>query len=131
MKKTLPYGKPNPKYDSKINPNTGTKTQILWVKHKSEVPTPLDPLNKNGEVINLKKNPQDYDLAFIAECLISRMGVNQVFNDANINLVYRRAVNSNNLLGVVSPADRQKTSKFNLIKQGTIEQILEFDIILW
>ncbi|AXF95331.1 Mbov_0399 family ICE element protein [Spiroplasma phoeniceum] len=118
VKKTLPDGKPNPKYDSEINPNTGTKTQILWVKHKSEVPTPLDPLNKNGEVIDPKKNPQDYDLGFIAEGSISGMGVNQVFNDANINSVYRRAVNANNLLGVASPTNRQKNQQIQSDQTG-------------
>ncbi|WFG95460.1 hypothetical protein M1771_04995 [Spiroplasma citri] len=118
VKKTLPDGKPNPKYDSEINPSTGTKTQILWVKHKSEVPTPLDPLNKNGEVINPKKNPQDYDLGFIAEGSISGMGVNQVFNDQNITSVYRRAVNASNLLGVASPTDREKNQQIQSDQTG-------------
>lgn len=90
---TLPNGKTNPKYDKEVNPKTGTKTQIIWVNKKSEYPFPLDPLDKNGEVINPAKNTSAYDLGFIAEGSVVGMGVQQLFNPSEVQAVLREGVN--------------------------------------
>ncbi|MGL5268229.1 MAG: Mbov_0399 family ICE element protein, partial [Spiroplasma sp.] len=91
---TLPNGKPNPDYDKEINAETGTKTQIIWVKKKSQYPFPLDPLDKNGEVIDPNKNAKDYDLGFIAEGSVAGMGVQQLFNGNEVNSVTREGVDN-------------------------------------
>ncbi|UZQ30539.1 MAG: hypothetical protein OHM56_03125 [Spiroplasma phoeniceum] len=106
----LPDGKPNPKYDKEINADTGTKTQIIWVKNKSLVPFALDPLDKNGNVIDPNKNPEEYDLGFIAEGAFAGKGVNQTFNDSNILSVYRQGV-QNTLEPFNNPNDRQKKTQ--------------------
>ncbi|WHQ37051.1 Mbov_0399 family ICE element protein [Spiroplasma sp. SV19] len=106
----LADGKPNPKYDKEINSDTGTKTQIIWVKNKSSVPFTLDPLNQFGEVINPNINPQDYDLGFIAEGAVAGKGVNQTFSSPNITTVYRKEVDPN-LLPFSNPTARQKNQR--------------------
>ncbi|WP_368486923.1 Mbov_0399 family ICE element protein [Spiroplasma sp. DGKH1] len=88
-------GKTNPKYDKEVNPDTGTKTQILWVKRKSDYPFPLDPLNKDGEVIDPTKNPEDYDLGFLAEGSVAGMGVQQLFDSSQVDKVLREGVDNN------------------------------------
>lgn len=103
-------GKPNPKYDPEVNPETGTKTQILWVKKKSKYPFPLDPLNKYGEVIDPKRNPGDYDLGFLAEGSVVGMGVQQLFNPAEVSEVWREGVNSN-LISHSNPTEREQLTK--------------------
>ncbi|WP_368487145.1 Mbov_0399 family ICE element protein [Spiroplasma sp. DGKH1] len=100
-------GKPNSKYDKEVNPDTGTKTQILWVKKKSDYPFPLDPLNKDGEVIDPTKNPEDYDLGFLAEGSVAGMGVQQLFDSSQVDKVLREGVD-NNLNSFNLPDSKQK-----------------------
>ncbi|MBH8623431.1 Mbov_0399 family ICE element protein, partial [Spiroplasma sp. hyd1] len=100
-------GKANPKYDKEVNPDTGTKTQILWVKRKSNYPFPLDPLNKNGEVIDSNNNPDDYDLGFLAEGSVAGMGVQQLFSTTEVANVLREEVD-NNLNEFTTPDANQK-----------------------
>ncbi|AGM25473.1 Mbov_0399 family ICE element protein [Spiroplasma chrysopicola] len=107
----LENGQPNPKYDKEINPDTGTKTQIIWIKQKSTVPFPLDPLNKNGEVINPEKNPEEYDLGFIAEGSVVGKGVNQTFSSEAIKNVYREGIDEKSFKSFENPDDRQRNQK--------------------
>lgn len=104
---TLPNGKANPKYDKEVNPKTGTKTQIIWVKKKSGYPFPLDPLDKNGEVINPSENPGDYDLGFIAEGSVAGMGVQQLFNPSEVKTVAREGVDKS-LNNYSNPNNQEK-----------------------
>lgn len=104
---TLPNGKPNPDYDKEINRETGTKTQIIWVKKKSQYPFPLDPLNKKGEVIDPNKNAQEYDLGFIAEGSVAGKGVQQLFKPEQLASVAREGVD-NALNQFTNPNDKQQ-----------------------
>ncbi|WHQ37368.1 Mbov_0399 family ICE element protein [Spiroplasma sp. SV19] len=103
-------GKPNPKYDKEVNKTTGTKTQIIWVKKKSEYPFALDPLNQNGEVINPNVNPKDYDLGFITEGSVTGMGVQQLFDKTQVDSVRREGVD-NKLTKYNNPNDKQKLTQ--------------------
>ncbi|WP_308149669.1 Mbov_0399 family ICE element protein [Spiroplasma sp. AdecLV25b] len=87
---TNPDGSNNPKYDREVNPKTGTKTQIVWIKHQAENPFPLDPIDKDGKFITDK----NYDQGFLAEGSVSGMGVKQIFNDDWIKSVSRETVNN-------------------------------------
>lgn len=109
---TLPNGKTNPKYDKEVNPKTGTKTQIIWVKKKTEYPFPLDPLDKNGEVINSEENPSDYDLGFIAEGSVVGMGVQQLFNPSEVAKISREGVNKS-LNKISNPTTQQQLTTIN------------------
>lgn len=109
---TLPNGKTNPKYDQEVNPKTGTKTQIVWVKKKSQYPFPLDPLDQNGEVINSTKNPGDYDLGFIAEGSVAGMGVQQLFNASEVKNVLREGVEKS-LNKFLNPTNQEKLTEIN------------------
>lgn len=90
---TLPNGEINPNYDREVSPKTGTKTQIMWIKHAAEKPFPLDPLNKDGNIIT----NGIYDQGFLAEGSVSGMGINQTFNDPWIKSVQRVRVDSQTL----------------------------------
>lgn len=107
----LENGQPNSKYDKEINPKTGTKTQIIWVKQKSTVPFPLDPLSKNGEVINPEKNPEEYDLGFIVEGSVVGKGVNQTFSSEAIKNVYREGIDEKSFKAFEKPDDIQRNTK--------------------
>lgn len=109
---TLPNGKDNPDYDREINEKTGTKTQIIWVKKKSQYPFPLDPVDKEGRKIEANINPEDYDLGFIAEGSVAGMGVQQFFNEKEVSSVSREAVD-NALNELTNANDRQKLTEIN------------------
>lgn len=108
----LPDGSPNPNYDQEVNSKTGTKKQIIWVKHKAQNPFPLDPLNRNGDII--KNN--DYEEGFIAEGSVSGMGITQNFKDSWIKTVQRREVNPKTLqpIGNLETVKANKDSYFSL-----------------
>lgn len=108
---TLPNGKTNPKYDKEVNTKTGTKTQIIWVKKKTEYPFPLDLLNQNGEVIN-SAVPSNYDQGFIAEGSVAGMGIQQLFNPNEIDSVWREGVDKN-LNKYSSPNSQQQLKAIN------------------
>lgn len=90
---TLPNGEHNPHYDSEVNIKTGTKKQIVWVKHKALNPFPLDPLDKNGDVIT----NSEYDEGFLAEGSVSGMGIRQNFSDSWIKSIQRVKVDDRTL----------------------------------
>jgi len=102
---TLADGSTNLDYDREINPKTGTKTQIIWVKHQSENPFPLDPLNQKGETIT----DHHYDQGFLAEGSVSGMGVKQLFQDDWIKTVSRQTVN-NDLIAMTNPINIKSDS---------------------
>ncbi|MGL5268520.1 MAG: Mbov_0399 family ICE element protein [Spiroplasma sp.] len=93
IKPTLPNGEHNPSYDSEVNTKTGTKTQIAWIKHKAKNSFPLDPLDKNGDVIK----DDIYDEGFLAEGSVSGMGIIQKFDDSWIKSVQRVKINDKTL----------------------------------
>lgn len=106
-------GKPNPKYDPEINPETGTKSQIVWVKRKTDHNFPFDPLNEKGEVI---KNKAEYDLGYIVEGTAVSMGIRQIFDAPEIANVAREQVgddlkgnNPNSITGKMQqiPSDQE------------------------
>lgn len=97
---SLPDGSPNPNYDREVNEVTGTKTQIIWVKHPADNPFPLDPLDKDGNVIN---NDSDYEPGFIAEGSVSGMGIQQLFSDPWVKTVTRAKVDHR----LLNPTDKQ------------------------
>ncbi|AHF57510.1 Mbov_0399 family ICE element protein [Spiroplasma eriocheiris] len=92
---TLPDGKPNPKYDPEINPKTGTKTQIIWVKRKSDYAFALDPLDNQGQFI---KNKADFDEGFISEGSVSGKGVKENFDPTKVKTIEREGADKNNQL---------------------------------
>ncbi|MBE4704428.1 Mbov_0399 family ICE element protein [Spiroplasma platyhelix] len=115
---TLSNGKTNPDYDKEVNPKTGTKTQIIWVKKKSQYPFPLDPLNKQGELINPNANAEDYDLGFIAEGSVAGMGVQQSFKPSQVKSVSREGVDDA-LKEFTEPNDKQKLTEIIPNKNNT------------
>lgn len=86
-------GELNTSYDSEVNIKTGTKKQIVWVKNQAIIPFPLDPLDKNGDIIENNK----YDQGFLSEGSISGMGIIQTFNDPWIKSVKRIKVDDKTL----------------------------------
>lgn len=106
----LANGQPNPDYDQEINRDTGTKTQIIWVKKKSQYPFPLDPLNKNGEVIDSDRNVEAYDLGFIAEGSVVGKGVQQLFESDQVASVAREGVD-HALKQFANPDDKQQMTE--------------------
>lgn len=109
---TLPNGKINPDYDREVNAKTGTKTQIIWVKKKSQYPFPLDPLNQVGEVIDSARNPEAYDLGFLAEGSVAGMGVQQLFKPNEVKAVVREGVDDT-LNEFLEPNERQKLTEIS------------------
>lgn len=110
IESTLPNGEHNPNYDSEVNKNTGTKTQVIWIKHQAEKPFPLDPLNKNGDIIT----DDSYDQGFLAEGSVSGMGIMQNFSDPWIKLVQRVKVDNNTLapIGILETIKSDKDASY-------------------
>lgn len=104
---------PNIYYDPEIDPNTGTKKQIIWIKFLSFFATPLDPINEKGEIINYN-NISNYDLGFIAEGIVLSSGNNEIFNESN-SVIYREGVDIKTLKPFIYPNNHQK---LQLIKNG-------------
>ncbi|SMC20243.1 Mbov_0399 family ICE element protein, partial [Mycoplasmopsis agassizii] len=69
----------NPAYDEDINPKTGTKKQLIWVKNRriTSLKTLQDPLDQNNNSL-IRRNGNFYikDYGFIAEAAILGKGAN-------------------------------------------------------
>lgn len=110
----------NPKYDALIDPKTGTKKELIWVKNRS-VPSNFkdyisflpDPLNANGDFIfnsNLEIQNPNYVNGFLAEASVIPKGIN-ISNVSNY-------FNGNYVLGKIEPNRSWITEPKN-VKFGT------------
>ncbi|MDQ7983033.1 MAG: hypothetical protein REH79_02280 [Spiroplasma sp.] len=119
---TLPNGDPNPQYDKEVNIKTGTKTELIWIKHKAENVFPLDPLDLEGKII---ANKEQFNQGFLAEGSVSGMGISQLFNDNWINSVQRVKIDEKTLMAIGEPetiASDDKGSYFS--ESGTYLYII-------
>ncbi|WP_346350231.1 Mbov_0399 family ICE element protein [Spiroplasma endosymbiont of Calodromius spilotus] len=78
----------NPNYDKEINKETGTKKQLIWIRHQSNSPFPLDPIDKDGNLIKTS-NINDYDIGYLAEASAVGAGFENFYNNDNIEKVIR------------------------------------------
>ncbi|WP_425379881.1 Mbov_0399 family ICE element protein [Spiroplasma endosymbiont of Stenodema calcarata] len=84
----------NPNYDQEINKETGTKKQLIWVRHQSNTPFPLDPVDRDGNLIK-SSNINDYDIGYLAEASAVGAGFENFYNNDNIEKVIRYLSNEN------------------------------------
>ncbi|WP_338970892.1 Mbov_0399 family ICE element protein [Spiroplasma endosymbiont of Labia minor] len=64
-------GETNPKYDSTINADTGTRQQFIGINYNFKDAFAFDPLNKYGNLIN---NSKDYEPFYIAQGVVVNSG---------------------------------------------------------
>ncbi|WGI36295.1 Mbov_0399 family ICE element protein [Mesomycoplasma lagogenitalium] len=74
----------NPKYDPLINPETGLKSEIVWVDYSDNLnllPSNTrffqDPIDENKKLV---KNIENINTGFIAEAIVAGKGVNLTIN---------------------------------------------------
>lgn len=84
----------NPNYDQEINKETGTKKQLIWVLHQSNTPFPLDPVDRDGNLIK-SSDINDYDIGYLAEASAVGAGFENFYNNDNIEKVTRYLSNEN------------------------------------
>ncbi len=84
----------NPNYDQEINKETGTKKQLIWVRHQSKTSFPLDPVYKDGNLIK-SSDVNNYDIVYLAEASAVGAGFENFYNNDNIEKVTRYLSNEN------------------------------------
>ncbi len=83
-------------YDEAINTETGTKKQLIWVRHQFNAPFPLYPVDRDGNLIKIS-NINDYDIGYLSEAISVETGFEKFYNNDNINK-FNRYLSNENLL---------------------------------
>ncbi len=124
IEKNLPDGKPNPDYDSSINPKTGMRNEYVYIEKKSNYPFYQDPLDKFGNRITDFSNK---NTGIIVEASVANSGVTLIekFDMSKIYRVDRLRLNEE-----LEAIETQKNVSLNLNEQWSKEGIWHYVIYL-
>jgi len=124
IEKTLPDGKPNPNYDSSINPKTGMRNEYIYIKKELGYAFYQDPLDKYGNrITDFEKTKK----GIIAEASVANSGVTLLdkFEKSNVYKVDRLKLNEN-----FETIEKQENISLNLNEQWSKEGLWHYVIYL-